>query len=68
MANSRSIPRRDRLIVALDVPSVNDARALVAKLGDEVAFYKLGLELFMSGGPSSLSTGSSRTASACSST
>ena len=51
MANSRSIPRRDRLIVALDVPSVNDARALVAKLGDEVAFYKLGLELFMSGGP-----------------
>jgi orotidine-5'-phosphate decarboxylase len=51
VANSRSIPRRDRLIVALDVPSVNDARALVAKLGDEVAFYKLGLELFMSGGP-----------------
>ena len=51
MANSRSIPRRDRLIVALDVPSVNDARALIAKLGDEVAFYKLGLELFMSGGP-----------------
>jgi orotidine-5'-phosphate decarboxylase len=50
VANSRSIPRRDRLIVALDVPSVNDARALVAKLGDEVAFYKLGLELFVTGG------------------
>ncbi len=50
MANSRSIPRRERLIVALDVPSVSDARALVAKLGDEAVFYKLGLELFMTGG------------------
>ena len=38
------------LIVALDVPSVSDARALVATLGDEAAFYKLGLELFMTGG------------------
>ena len=50
MANSRSIPRRERLIVALDVPSVSDARTLVAGLGDEVVFYKLGLELFMTGG------------------
>ena len=50
MANSRTIARRDRLIVALDVPSAEDARALVAKLGDEVTFYKLGLELFMAGG------------------
>jgi orotidine-5'-phosphate decarboxylase len=50
VANSRSIPRRERLIVALDVPSVSDARALVAKLGDEAVFYKLGLELFMAGG------------------
>jgi orotidine-5'-phosphate decarboxylase len=50
VANSRSIPRRERLIVALDVPSVSEARALVAGLGDEVVFYKLGLELFMTGG------------------
>ena len=50
MANSRRIPRRERLIVALDLPSVSDARALVAKLGDEAVFYKLGLELFMTGG------------------
>ncbi|MGE5794468.1 MAG: orotidine-5'-phosphate decarboxylase [Bacteroidota bacterium] len=50
MANSHQIPRRERLIVALDVPTVNDARALVAKLGDEAVFYKLGLELFMTGG------------------
>ena len=49
MANSRQILRRERLIVALDVPSVTDARALVAKLGDEAVFYKLGLELFMTG-------------------
>ena len=50
MANSRQILRRERLIVALDVPSVTDARALIAKLGDEAVFYKLGLELFMTGG------------------
>ena len=50
MANSRPIPRRERLIVALDVPTVSDARALVATLGDEAVFYKLGLELFMTGG------------------
>jgi orotidine-5'-phosphate decarboxylase len=50
VANSRRIPRRDRLIVALDVPSANDARALVETLGDEATFYKLGLELFMAGG------------------
>jgi orotidine-5'-phosphate decarboxylase len=49
VANSH-ILRRERLIVALDVPSASDARALVAKLGDEVVFYKLGLELFMAGG------------------
>ena len=48
MANSQ-ILRRERLIVALDVPSVSDARALIAKLGNEAAFYKLGLELFMTG-------------------
>jgi orotidine-5'-phosphate decarboxylase len=48
VANSQ-ILRRERLIVALDVPSVSDARALIAKLGDEAVFYKLGLELFMTG-------------------
>jgi orotidine-5'-phosphate decarboxylase len=50
VANSHQIPRRERLIVALDVPTVSDARALVAELGDEAVFYKLGLELFMTGG------------------
>ena len=44
------IPRRDRLIVALDVPNASDAKALVEKLGPAVSFYKVGLELFMAGG------------------
>ena len=41
---------RDRLIVALDVPTVEDARALVETLGDSVGVYKIGLELLFSGG------------------
>ncbi len=44
-----NIPPRDRLICALDLPTVEAARALVVNLGDSVSFYKLGLELFMSG-------------------
>jgi orotidine-5'-phosphate decarboxylase len=41
---------RDRLIVALDLPSVGDARRMVERLGDTVSFYKIGLELVMAGG------------------
>lgn len=43
------IPARERLIFALDVPDLETARHLVAKLGDSVVFYKLGLEMFLSG-------------------
>lgn len=39
----------DRLIFALDVPDAARARALIDELGDSVIFYKLGLELFLSG-------------------
>jgi orotidine-5'-phosphate decarboxylase len=46
----RAIPAAERLIVALDVPSAEAARALVERLGPAVRFYKLGLELFMAGG------------------
>lgn len=46
----QSIERRDRLIVALDVPTIAEAKALVASLGESVGFYKIGLELFTSGG------------------
>jgi orotidine-5'-phosphate decarboxylase len=41
---------RDRLIVALDVPSVDEAKSLIGKLGDSVGVYKIGLELLYSGG------------------
>jgi len=43
------IPSRERLIFALDVPSLEEARALISRLGDSVEFYKLGLEVFLSG-------------------
>jgi len=45
-----AVPREERLIVALDVPTAADARALVERLGGAVRFYKIGLELFTSGG------------------
>ena len=51
-----SIPRRERLIVALDVPTAAEARALVEKLGSAVSFYKIGLELFTVGGYFELAT------------
>jgi orotidine-5'-phosphate decarboxylase len=41
---------RDRLIVALDVPSVDAARRLIDQLGDSIGVYKIGLELLFSGG------------------
>jgi orotidine-5'-phosphate decarboxylase len=41
---------RDRLIVALDVPSVEQAKALIGTLGDSVGVYKIGLELLFAGG------------------
>ena len=41
----RRIPNRERLIFALDVPDLKGAKDLVARLGDAVAFYKIGLEL-----------------------
>ncbi|MDH3377428.1 MAG: orotidine-5'-phosphate decarboxylase [Gammaproteobacteria bacterium] len=44
------IPPAERLIMALDVPGIDDAKSLVADIGDAVSFYKLGLELCMSGG------------------
>jgi orotidine-5'-phosphate decarboxylase len=41
---------RDRLIVALDVPSVDEAKQLVSKLKGSVGVYKIGLELLFAGG------------------
>lgn len=45
-----AIDARDRIIVALDLPSVAAAEAMVGRLGDSVTFYKVGLELAYAGG------------------
>ena len=45
----KKIPSKDRLIFAMDVPTVDRAKALATELGDAVSFYKIGLELMMSG-------------------
>ncbi len=45
----KTIPTRDRLIFAMDVPDCTRARSLAEELGDAVSFYKLGLELMMTG-------------------
>jgi orotidine-5'-phosphate decarboxylase len=47
--SSKQIPTRDRLIFALDVPTVAQAKEWVERLGDSVMFYKLGLQIFMAG-------------------
>jgi len=48
---SRAAPQTDtRLIVPLDLPTADDARAMVAAIGDAVSFYKVGLELLASDG------------------
>ena len=43
------INTKDRLIFALDVAEVDQAKALVNELADAVAFYKVGMELMMTG-------------------
>jgi orotidine-5'-phosphate decarboxylase len=47
---AQTIEPRDRLIVALDIPSVTDAEAMIARLGDSVSFYKIGYQLGYAGG------------------
>ncbi len=50
LLSNKKIPSQERLIFALDVPSIEAAKKLVDDLGDSICFYKIGLELFMSGG------------------
>jgi orotidine-5'-phosphate decarboxylase len=45
-----SLDARERLIVALDVPSVAEAEAMIARLGEAVSFYKIGYQLAFAGG------------------
>jgi len=42
---------RERLILALDVPSLGEAVRLIEQVGEAVGFYKVGLELFAAEGP-----------------
>src|ERR1700686_888743 len=44
------IAPRDRLIVALDLPGVAAAEAMIARLSDSVTFYKIGYQLAYAGG------------------
>lgn len=50
LLSDKAIPPEERLIFAMDVPTVEEARKLVQRLGESVRFYKLGLEIFMAGG------------------
>src|SRR5437867_2815200 len=47
---SEPIPTNERLIVALDLPTVDDAARLVQRLGESVSFYKIGMQLQFVGG------------------
>ena len=48
--SKEAIATKDRLIFAMDVADCDRARALADELGESVTFYKIGLELMMSGG------------------
>ncbi len=50
VAKRNEADARERMFVALDVPDVQAARGMVARLGDAVTCYKIGLELVMAGG------------------
>ena len=45
----KNIKLEDRLIFALDVPEVADAKEIVSELDDSVNFYKIGMEMLMTG-------------------
>ena len=63
IALSRPQTNRERLIVALDVPEATEALALVDRLGDEVLWYKVGMELFYGEGIGASRIGAERQAS-----
>ncbi len=49
LAEAKTATSDPRLIVPLDIPSVAEAREIVARIGEPVSFYKVGLELFATG-------------------
>ena len=50
-AHKPSIKTKDRIIVALDVETAGEARAIVREIGDKAGAFKIGLQLFTSAGP-----------------
>jgi orotidine-5'-phosphate decarboxylase len=48
--SQKPIPPHERLIFALNTTDIEEAKRLVVELGDNIHFYKLGLELFVAGG------------------
>lgn len=46
----RPIAPKDRLILSLDLPALEPAEAMIARLGDSVTFYKIGYQLVYAGG------------------
>lgn len=48
--NVKNPSPKDRLIVPLDVPDIAAARDVIAELGDEVSFYKVGFQILYAGG------------------
>ena len=50
LVSAKSIAPAERLIFALDVPTVEEAKHWVELLGESVVFYKLGLQIWMAGG------------------
>ncbi len=47
--SKKNILVSERLIMALDLPTIEEAKKIVEELGDSVTFYKVGMELFMCG-------------------
>lgn len=45
-----SLTPKDRLITALDVPTIKEAEGIIDRLGEAVGFYKIGYQLFPLGG------------------
>ena len=54
IAGASQMPNAPELIVALDVQDMTEVRRVVTTLGDQVSFYKVGLELFIADGLSAL--------------
>ena len=51
LSGLRKVDPKDRLIIALDVPSAAEARKIAAAVGEAASFYKVGKQLFTAEGP-----------------